>query len=364
MVHRNAVNVKGARMTHPALRPALAVSAVLALAACSPQEESGAQEDAGVVNIYTARHYASDEAVYAGFTEETGVEVNVIEASGDLLIERVRADGERSNADVIITVDAGRLHRAAEADLFQPVGDLNGALAAVPETLRHPDGLWFGFASRVRIIAYSTERVDAADLPASYADLADPRWRGRLCVRSSGNVYNQSLLAALTVRLGEDAAEQWASGVVANFARAPQGGDTDQIRAIAAGECDLALVNQYYWMRLARSEDPADQAVAEATALHFPADDGGVHVNISGAGLAAGAPNEENARALLAYLLSDEGQRQFAELTNEYPAIDSVTYDNPVLQETAGFPADPVNVAELGDRNALAQRIFDRVGWP
>jgi len=346
------------------VRPSLALAAFAALAACSPASDTPPQDDAGVVNIYTSRHYSSDYAVYDAFTEQTGVAVNHIEADGDLLIERVRADGERSNADIIITVDAGRLHRAEQAGLFQPAGDLGGSLQRVPENLRHPDGLWFGFASRARVIAYSPERVDEAELP-DYAGLADPRWRGRICTRSSGNVYTQSLMATMTVRLGEEAAEDWAAGVVANLARAPQGGDTDQIRAVAAGECDLAIVNQYYWVRMARQDSPEDRAVAEATALHFPDQDGaGVHLNISGAGLAAGAPNEDNARAFLAFLLSEDAQRAFPELTNEYPAIADTAYDNPILAQSADVTADPVNVSELGERNALAQRIFDRVGWP
>lgn len=340
-----------------ALRPALALCS-LALAACGGADE----QEAGVVNVFSARHYASDDAVYAAFTEATGIAVNVVEADGDLLIERVRADAERSPADVIITVDAGRLYRAAEAGLFQPAG-IEDALESIPASLRHPDDLWFGFATRARVIAYARDRVDPAQIQ-TYQDLADPRFAGRVCVRSSNNVYNQSLLAALIERLGPEAAESWARGVVENMARPPQGGDIDQIRAVAAGDCDVALVNHYYWARIARSDNPADRAVAEATALIFPSQQsGGTHVNVSGAGLAVGAPNADNAREFLRFLLSEEAQRAFAELTNEFPAVPDTAYDNALLEELDGFEADRLPVNTLGENAAEAQRIFDRVGW-
>ncbi len=334
---------------------------LLALSACFPGEQVASP---GEVNIYTARHYSSDEAVYAAFTEETGISVNVIEASGDLLIERVRADGERSQADVIITVDAGRLWRAEEAGLFQPAPELDDVLSDVPANLRDPDGAWFGFASRVRVIAYAENRVDPADL-GHFTNLADEQWRGRICVRSSGNVYNQSLLASLIASEGEQAAEAWAASLAANMARPPQGGDTDQLRAIAAGECDVAIVNHYYLARLGRTSDQADRTVYDQTGMVFAnLGDGGAHVNISGAGLAAQAPNRANAETFLRYLLSERAQRAFAELTNEYPVIASVSYQNPVLDAFGVFEADVLNVDELGENAGAAQRIFDRVGWP
>ncbi|PWE17087.1 Fe(3+) ABC transporter substrate-binding protein [Marinicauda salina] len=340
-------------------RLGLAAAAGFAAACGAPDSE-----EAREVNVFSARHYPADETVYAAFTDSTGIEVNVIEAPGDLLIERVRTAGDRSPADIIVTVDAGRLHRAEQAGLFQPAGDLGGALARAPSNLRHPDGDWFGFSVRARVIAYAPDRVDASDV-ATYEALADPRFRGRVCVRSSNNVYNQSLLAAMIAAEGVEAAEAWADGVVHNFARPPQGGDTDQIRAVAAGQCDVAIVNHYYYARLARSEDPADQDVADAVALSFPSLAGrGTHVNVSGAGMAAGAPHPEAAREFLAYLLSDEAQRIFAEGTSEFPAVEDAAYDNPVLSAYAPFAADTVNVVALGENAAEAQRIFDRVGWP
>lgn len=348
----------------------VAAGAALALAACGAPETPQADEaaapettDAGVVNIYTARHYASDYAVYDAFTEATGIEVNYIEAGGDLLIERVRLDAERSPADIIITVDAGRLWRAEQAGLFQAAPELDAVLSRVPANLRHPEGAWFGFSTRVRGVAYAPDRVDVSEI-TDFADLADPRWQGRICVRSSSNVYNQSHLAALINTTDVETAQGWAAGIVANLARAPQGGDTDQIRAVAAGECDVAIVNHYYVARLKRAEDAADRAVGDAVEFIMPPLAGaGSHVNISGAGLAANAPNRDNAIAFLTFLLTD-GQRFFPELTNEYPAVTSASYDNPVLDSFGAIEADPVNVNALGENAAEAQRIFDRVGWP
>jgi len=357
------------RSLKPGLAP-FAGAALMILAACGAPEADtnagadGAAAGAGEVNVFSARHYASDEAVYAAFTEETGIEVNVVEAGGDLLIERVRADGDRSPADVVITVDAGRLWRAEQAGLFQPAPELEDALSAVPANLVHPENDWFGFATRVRGVAYAPDRVDPSEV-ADFTDLAGEQFRGRICVRSSSNVYNQSLLAALIEAEGAEAAQAWAQGIVRNLARPPQGGDTDQIRAIAAGQCDVAIVNHYYVARIERAEEAEAREVAEAVDFVMADLAGrGAHVNVSGAGLAAGAPNRENAVAFLQFLLSDQAQRAFAELTNEYPAAEGVAYENPVLEAYGAPQADPVNVNALGENAAEAQRIFDRVGWP
>ncbi|MBR9825585.1 MAG: extracellular solute-binding protein [Alphaproteobacteria bacterium] len=344
------------------------LTGVLVLAACSPAPESAtettdtAQETTRIVNVYSSRHYASDRAIYAAFTEETGIEVNLIEAGGDQLIERVRADGERSPADVLITVDAARLYRADEAGLFAPT-DFSGMLPDIADHLIHPEGHWVSLAKRARVIAYSVDRVDPSEI-SNYEDLAGPEWEGRICIRSSGNVYNQSLMAGLIARSGEEAAEAWAQAINNNMARAPQGGDTDQIRGIAAGECDVAIVNNYYYGSLARSDDPANNAVAEAVGLIFPNQDmGGTHINVSGAGIAVNAPHPEEARELIAFFLGDFGQRAFAEMTNEYPVVETTQWDNPVLEASLPFVEDTRNVNELGENNAVAQRVFDRVGW-
>lgn len=344
------------------------LTGALVLSACSPAADTVGETAAEtetttrVVNVYSSRHYSSDRAIYAAFTEETGIEVNLIEAGGDTLIERVRADGERSPADVIVTVDAARLHRADEAGLFAPT-DFSALLDGVDEHLIHPEGHWVAVSKRARVIAYASNRVEAGEI-TSYADLADPAWQGRICIRSSGNVYNQSLLAGLIARDGEDAAQAWAQGIVDNMAREPQGGDTDQLRGIAAGDCDVAVVNHYYYALLARSDDPANAAVANGIELVFPDQEtGGTHVNISGVGIAVNAPHPAEAQALVEFFLSDFSQRAFVEMTNEIPVIENTQWDNPVVAGFLPFVEDSRNVNELGENNATAQRVFDRVGW-
>lgn len=351
-------------MNHARVLAAAALAA--AMAACSqPADDTAAGDSATesrVVNVYSARHYRSDAAIYAAFTQETGIEVNLIEANGDQLIERVRADGPRSPADVIITVDAARLHRAEEAGLFAET-DFSEFTSGVADNLIDPQGYWIAFAKRARVIAYSTDRVQPGEI-TTYEDLADPRWHDRICVRESGNAYNQSLLASIVARLGEEEAEAWAAGIVANMARQPQGGDMTQIHGIAAGDCDVAIVNHYYYAMMANSGNPADRAAAANVALIFPNQEtSGTHVNISGAGIAVNAPHPEEAQALIAFFLSDEAQRMFAEMTNEIPVEPGVAWENPTLDAMLPFNEDPRNVSELGDNNATAQRIFDRVGW-
>ncbi len=331
----------------------LTLSAAL-LAACGGESGGDAQE----VILYTARHYDSDELINRRFEEETGIAVRSISADSDLLIERIRADGARSPADVVMTVDAGRLYRAEQAGLFQPVqSDILDS--RIPASLRHPDGLWFGFSRRARVFVYAKDRVQPGEL-GGYETLADPALRGRVCVRSSGVIYNISLLAALIDRWGPDRAQDWADGVVANFARIPSGADMDQILAVRAGECDVALVNHYYFARLIAS----DPTITDTVAIHWPEAGGGVHVNISGAGVAAGAPHPEAAVRYLEFLASDEAQRMVAETNGEYPVEADVEYDNPIIAEFGTFEADPLNVSVLGENQAEAQRMFDRAGWP
>ena len=345
--------------------PAIALASLAV--ACSPQPASETADDAAaseprVVNVFSARHYRSDGAVFSAFTEATGIEVNLVEANGDQLIERIRADGERSPADVIITVDAARLHRTEEAGLFAAT-DFSAMTGDIPEYMVHPDGYWVSFAKRARVIARSTERVADGEI-STYEELAGPEWQGRICIRESGNAYNQSLLASIVARSGEAAAEEWAAGIVANMARPPQGGDRDQLRGIAAGECDVAVVNHYYFAMMANSEQEADQAVANATTLVFPNQEtSGAHVNVSGAGIAVNAPHPDEARELITFLLSDTAQALFAELSNELPVVAEAQWDNPVLETMLPFVEDSRTVSELGENNATAQRIFDRVGW-
>ncbi|MGH6719192.1 MAG: Fe(3+) ABC transporter substrate-binding protein [Alphaproteobacteria bacterium] len=313
------------------------------------------------LNIYSARHYQTDEALYARFTEITGISVNRIEDNEDPLLERIVNEGVNSPADVLITVDAGRLWRADQAGIFAAI-DSPVLTARIPVHLRHPDGHWFGFATRARVIVYAKDRVDPATL-ATYQDLADPRWHGKVCMRSGSNIYNLSLLGSIIAHDGAAAAEAWAAGVVANMARPPEGGDTDQIKAVAAGECDIAVANTYYYVRLVTSDDPDDNAIAAKVGVIFPNQaTTGTHVNVSGAGVLAHAPHPEAALKFLEYLASDEAQRHFADGNNEYPVVPGLP-NNRALQALGNFRADTLPVAEIGANQPLAQQIFDRVGW-
>jgi iron(III) transport system substrate-binding protein len=314
-----------------------------------------------VVNVYSARHYEADEALFADFEELTGIEVNVIEGDSDELISRIESEGDNSPADVFITVDAGRLWRAEQADLLSAVSSpvLN---AVIPENLRHPEGLWFGLTQRVRGIVYAEDRVDPAEL-SSYEDLADPMWEGRICIRSSSNIYNQSLMASIIASSGVEAAEGWASAIVDNMARPPQGGDTDQIRAVAAGECDVAVVNHYYLARLMGSDDAADNEVADAVGWIFPNQDGrGAHVNISGAAVVETAPNRAQAIRFIEFLTTPAAQAVFAGGNDELPAVAGVP-SSEATESLGDFVTDALNVSQYGENNPEAVRVFDRVGW-
>jgi len=324
------------------------------LTSASGQEKS--------LNLYSSRHYQTDEALYANFTRQTGVRINRIEAPEDALIERLRNEGAASPADVLVTVDAGRLWRAEQMGLFQPVKSPS-LEARIPAHLRHPGGLWFGFSPRARVIVYAKEAVKPG-LVRAYEDLADPKWKGKVCMRSSSSVYNLSLMSALIAHHGEQKAEEWARAVVANFARAPKGGDIDQIKAVASGECALTIVNTYYYTRLARSQKPDERDAVAKTGVAWPNQDGrGTHVNISGAGVLKNAPHSEEAIRFLEYLASDEAQRYFADGNNEYPAVAAVKTDNPALSALGTFKPDTLNVSALGTHQPAAQKAYDRAGW-
>lgn len=313
------------------------------------------------LNLYTSRHYQSDEALYEAFTKATGITVNRIEGKGDALIARLMAEGQNSPADVFLTADAGRLWRADQAGLFQAVESVE-LQKLIPENLRHPDGHWFGFATRARLIFYNKDALEGLEI-ADYEDLADPKFKDRICIRSSENVYNQSLLASIIAAKGEEAAEAWARGVKANFARDPAGGDTDQIRSVAAGECDIAVANSYYFVRLMTSSKDSDRAVAEAVDWVFPNQSNrGTHINISGAGVLKHAPHPEAAVKFLEFLASDEAQGFFADASNEYPVAKDAEA-NGALASMGDYKTDPVNVAVYGENQPAAQMIFDRVGW-
>lgn len=314
-----------------------------------------------VLNLYSSRHYQTDDALYADFTKQTGIRINRIEAGEDALLERLRNEGARSPADVLVTVDAGRLWRAEQQGLLQPVRSATLA-ERIPAALRHPEGLWFAFSVRARPIFYAKGAVDPA-LLRNYEDLADPKLKGKVCIRSSSNMYNLSLMSSMIANVGPEKAEQWARGVVANFARAPKGGDTDQLKALAAGECAVALSNTYYYVRLQKSANAGERAVAERIGVVFPNQGNrGTHVNISGAGVLKNAPNRANAVKFLEYLASPSAQAYFANGNNEYP-VDGVVKDNKELAALGDFRKDSLNVTLLGRNQAAAQQAYDRAGW-
>lgn len=315
----------------------------------------------GSVNVYSARHYDSDQAMYDAFTEQTGIEVNVLQGDSDQLIQRIKREGEASPADIMMTVDAGRLWRAEEEGIFAPV-DSEVLNERLPESMRHPEGDWFGFSQRVRAIFYNPETIEPEQVD-SYEKLADPSLKGKICIRSSNNIYNQSLLASMVEHHGEEGAEEWAQGMVDNMARDPEGGDRDQIKGVASGECDVAVANHYYYVRLLTSDDADEREAAESVQILFPnQEDRGAHVNVGGAGLVKGAPNHDNAVAFLEFLASDEAQELFAVGNHEFPVVEGVAVDE-VLGSWGEFKKDEVNVSVLGENNPEAVKIFDRVGW-
>jgi iron(III) transport system substrate-binding protein len=314
-----------------------------------------------VLNLYTSRHYQTDESLYTNFTKQTGIKVNRIEAGDDAIIERMKQEGTRSPADILMTVDAGRLWRAEQAGLLQPTRS-KLLEERIPAELRHPEGLWFGFSMRARPVFYAKGKVDPKTL-ANYEDLADPKHKGKICVRSSSNVYNLSLMSSMIAASGPDKAEQWAKGVVANMARAPKGGDTDQLMALAAGECDIALSNTYYYVRLLKSSKPDEKAAAQKIGVVFPNQGNrGAHVNISGAGVAKHAPHKDAAVKFLEYLSSPQAQAYFANGNNEYPVVGRAK-DNKELDSLGQFKKDALNVSLFGRNQGAAQQIYDRAGW-
>jgi iron(III) transport system substrate-binding protein len=327
----------------------------------TPASPSGSN---GEINLYSSRHYDTDQALYDGFTAATGIRINLIEAEADELIERIQAEGANSPADVLITVDAGRLWRADQAGILQPTTaeDAPELYEIVPETLRHPDGHWFGFSKRARVLMYRKETVQPADL-SSYEDLASDKWKGRVLVRSSENIYNQSLVGELLAVHGPADTETWVQGLVANFARPPEGNDTAQIQAVAAGVGDVAIANSYYLARLGSSDKPEDQEVFEKVGLFFPNQgDRGTHVNISGGGVVKTAPNPEGAKQFLAYLASPDAQKIFAEGNFEYP-VNSTVAIAPILEEFGTFKESNVEAATFAANNEEALKLTDRAGW-
>lgn len=313
------------------------------------------------VNLYSARKEALIKPLLDRFTEQTGIRVNLMTGDADALLKRLVSEGANSPADLLITTDAGRLHRAREAGVTQPVvsEELD---RVVPPQYRDPEGHWVGLSLRARPIMYARGRVDAETL-STYEDLADPKWKGRVCIRSSSNIYNQSLVASMIAVEGIDAVESWAKAFVGNFARPPKGGDRDQIKAVAAGQCDVAVANTYYLAGMLTSRDADEKAAAEKIAVFWPNQDGrGTHVNISGAAMAKAAAHKAAALKLLEFLVSAESQAWYAETNGEYPVRDGVAPSS-VLSSWGTFKADSLNLARLGELNGEAVKLMDRAGW-
>ena len=339
----------------------MSLSRRLLMAAATLALLSPGADAAEVVNVYNSRHYQTDQALWDGFTKATGIEVNIVDGTHEQLIERMRTEGANSPADVFITVDAGRLSQAMQLGLLQPIeSDLLDS--RIPENLRDPDGLWYGLAVRARVLVYAKDRLDPAQIP-TYESLADPALKDKVLTRSGTNVYNLSLVGSILEADGPEATETWCEGVVANIARPPEGGDTDQIKAVAAGVGDVAISNTYYLARLVASAKPEDQAVAEKVAVVFPNQgDRGTHVNVSGAGAVKTAPNLDNAVKLIEYLASPEAQRYFADISMEYPANPEVA-PHPVLGEFGKFKQDPLNPSVYAKNAPEVAMIMDRCGW-
>lgn len=314
----------------------------------------------GELNLYSSRHYDTDERLYSDFEAATGIRINRIEGKADELVARMQAEGANSPADILITVDTSRLSRAKEADILQAI-DSPVLEERIPANLQDADNQWFGFSQRGRIIFF--DKADVSEPPMTYADLADPKYKGQVCIRSSTNEYNQTLLAAIVTHEGRDAAKAWAEGVVANMARDPQGGDTDQLRGIVSGECEIAVSNTYYFARSIRTDVKGLSDSRDMIGWVFPDQDGnGAHMNLSGAGVAAHAPNRDNAIKFLEYLASDQAQVYFSEGNDEYPAVSGVELAANVA-ELGEFKADTVNLSEVAANIPEAQKIFNEVGW-
>ena len=313
--------------------------------------------------MYSQRHYDVDQKQYDNFEEKTGIKVNVIKANADELIQRIKSEGENSPADLFITVDVGKLWQAADMGLLQKYGDKN-LTDGIPESLIDKNGFWVPVTYRSRVLVYSNERVKKSEL-STYEDLANPKWKGRLLVRSSSNSYNQALMSSLVANLGEDATQDWTKSVVSNFTRDPKGNDRDQVKAIAAGQGDVAIVNSYYIGLLLSSENEEEVNAGNAISVFFPNQgegERGSHINVSGVALAKNSPNKSNALKLIEYLTSDEAQEIYVNNTFEYSVKPNIE-PNDIVKEWGAFRKDPLDLNMLGIKRNDAIRIFDAGGW-
>ena len=349
------------------------ITAVVSTTACAllaAVSLSSAYAQDNVVNLYSARHYATDEALYNGFTQATGIKINRVDADDAGILARLKAEGAASPADVILLVDAARLYRGEVDGLFKPIQSplLNEAIPANLRSTPEADGgvSWFGFSTRARVIVYNKAKVNKEDVD-TYEELGDPKNKGKLCIRSGSHPYNLSLFGAITEHLGEQKTQEWLQGVVANLARSPKGGDTDQIKAVASGECDIGVTNSYYLARLMRSSKPEDVAVANKVGVVFPNQQSwGTHMNIAGGAVAKYSKNQANAVKFLEYLASPEAQNYFANGNNEWPTAKGVTVANPALKAMTGgapFKSETIPISAVGANTTKVQQMLDRVGF-
>jgi iron(III) transport system substrate-binding protein len=342
----------------PILKPLnrMMIVGALVLALFAPPAWSASE-----VNIYSARKEALIKPLLDKFTEQTGIEVNLVTGKADALLKRLESEGRNSPADILLTVDAGRLHRAKELGVIQPIDSVT-LKAAIPASYREPEGYWWGLSLRARPIMYVKGKVDPAEL-STYEALTDSKWKSRICIRSSSNIYNQSLLASMIASNGAEATEKWSRGMVANFARPPRGGDTDQIKAAASGICDIAIANTYYLGNMLSGSDQGLRETAGKVGVFWPNQDGrGTHVNVSGAAVTASAKNTEAAVKLIEFLVTDESQAWYAQVNSEYPVKPGVAWSE-TLEGWGQFKADDINLERLGELNAEAVRVMDRAGW-
>ena len=345
-------------------RISILILAFICFNSCSNSETSTSKETTvknQAITLYTHRHYDSDKLIFAQFEEKTGIKINVVKANADELIQKMESEGDQSPADLLITVDAGRLVRAKNKELLQPANS-ETLSQKIPEHLRDSENHWFGLTKRARIVVYNKEKVSSEDL-STYENLTDDKWKNRILIRSSSNIYNQSLMASIIANNGDSLAKLWASGMVRNFARTPKGNDRDQVKAVLAQEGDLAIINTYYLGKLLNSKDSNEVAAGNAVSVFFPnQNDRGAHINISGIGLAKYAPNKENAIKFIEYLASKEVQEIFAQANYEYPVnIEAKASD--LLNSWGSFKEDKLSLSKLGELNKKAVIIFDEVKW-
>ncbi|MDP2448458.1 MAG: extracellular solute-binding protein [Polaromonas sp.] len=344
------------------------ILATLAVAATLIASAGGVNAQEQVVNLYSARHYQTDEALYSNFTKTTGIRINRVDADDAGILARLKAEGAASPADVILLVDAARLAKGDSEGLFKPIKSplLEKAIPAQLRAQATPEGTtWFGFSTRARVIVYDKLKVNKADVD-TYEELADPKNKGLLCTRSGSHPYNLSLFGAVTEHLGAAKAEEWLKGMVANMARPPKGGDTDQIKGVVSGECAIAITNSYYLARIMRSTKPEDQAIADKVGVVFPNQQSwGTHVNIAGAAVAKNAKNSANAVKFMEYLASPDAQNYFANGNNEWPAVTSVKVSNAALQAMSGgsFKSETIPISTVGANQVKVQQMLDRVGY-